>query len=70
MSQAGRPPSTESDDPLDAIREHEQAVEQLAEREDRLGAVARYLLDVANGDQPDDYDAELAGLPKLGGEKQ
>jgi len=28
--------------------------------------MARYFLAVARGEQPDDYDAELAGLPKIG----
>lgn len=60
-------PSSSGDDPLESIREHEEQIEQLADREDRIGAIARYFLAVADGKTPDSYDAELAGLPKLNG---
>jgi len=45
---------------------HEEKATDYAERDDRFGAMARYFLAVARGEQPDDYDAELAGLPKIG----
>lgn len=62
-SSAGSPPT----DTFRSIHEHEEQIEQLADREDRIGAIARYFLAAANGEHPTDYDAELAGLPKLGG---
>ena len=68
MSKPETPIQEDSDDPFETILEHEEEFEQAAEREDRFGAIARYYLAVARGEQPDDYDAELAGLPKVGGE--
>jgi|GEM_PF-2722497 len=62
-------PDVSNDDPLEAVRENEDAFEKEAERDDRFGAMARYFLAVAKGEQPDDYDAELAGLPKIGGDE-
>lgn len=59
-------------DVLAPIREHEDEIEDLGEREDRIGAIARYFLALKNGEQPTDYDADLAGLPRIddeGGEK-
>ena len=67
---AANQPSNPPADPLEHIREHEDEIEQLADREDRIGAIARYFLAVANGELPEKYDAELAGLPKLGGDEQ
>ena len=69
MSKATTTPA-DDDDALDGIRQEREGVEQIAEREDRMGAIARYLLAVADGEQPDDYDANLAGLPELGGSEQ
>lgn len=68
MSKATLPDSGDGeDDPLESVRENEEAFEAVGEREDRTGAIARYFLDMARGKVPDDYDAELAGMPKLGG---
>ena len=55
----------DSVDPLEPIRENRDHVEHLAttDRDDNLDAVARYLLAVADGEQPDPADATAAGLP-------
>lgn len=49
-------------DPLDNIREDEAAVEQIAERTDRLGAEARVLLALARDEQPDPTDLAATDL--------
>lgn len=51
------------DDPLASIREHEDAVEYLAQQDDRLGAIARYFLALARGELPDPQDCRMADLP-------
>lgn len=56
------------EDPLESIREHEEVVKQLAERENRIGAIARYMLAVSQGEIPAPKDCEVANLPKLGSE--
>ena len=61
------PDHTTDEDPLESIREHESEVEKLAERNDRIGAGARYLLAIARGEVPDRRDADMAGLPRLQG---
>ena len=64
------PPNEPTDqDPFEAILEHEESVEDLAERDDRAGALARYMLALARDRTPDDRDAELAGLPTIGGDE-
>lgn len=67
MSRAKRATVDDTEDPLAPILEHEEEVEELAKRDDRWGAVARYFLAAANGETPDPADAERAGLPKLDG---
>jgi hypothetical protein len=57
-----------SDGPLQEIREHEEEVRKLGKRNDRAGAMARYLLDLAHGEVPDDRDAATARLPQVDGE--
>lgn len=64
-------PSTKERDILAPIREHRGAIEELAEQEDRIGAIARYCLALERGEPPSDYDADLAGLPRIeGGDQQ
>lgn len=58
----------EPEDVFDPIRENRDALETVAEREDRFGAICRYFLALEAGEVPDDYDARLAGLPELGGD--
>jgi hypothetical protein len=65
MSSITTSPSDDDDDPLAKLREHEDAVEEIAERDDRMGALARYLLAVADGRRPASEDARLARLPDL-----
>ena len=60
----------EEPDPFEVIRQEADAFEEVGEREDRIGAIARYFLAVARGEVPEDRDAELAGLPKLGGDRE
>lgn len=67
MSKAATSPSDRDEDPLESVRENEEAFEHVAEREDRHGAIARYFLALARGEEPDDRDAEIAGMPNLGG---
>lgn len=53
------------DAPLTPIREHRDAVEELADdcdRDDGLDAAARILLAIADGERPDDTDLEVWGL--------
>lgn len=57
----------EPDDPFERVRRHEDKIEVLCERDDRLGAIARYVLAVSKEEKPDPYDARLAGLPEVGG---
>lgn len=52
-------------DPFDAIRKNETAVEAVAARDGRLGAVARVTLALARDEQPSDDDLETAGFPPL-----
>jgi len=67
MSVANTPDEQDTDDPFERLLEHEETVEQLGERDDRAGAIARYMLALAREEPPDDRDAELAGLPKISG---
>lgn len=69
MSKARVPIEFESeyDDPLDQIRENEEEVGRVAERDDEVGAYARYLLALAREEPVDDEDADMIGLPRLGG---
>jgi len=63
-------PGDEGGDPLDAIRDHREAVEALAEAEDReddLDAAARVLLAYADGEQPAQADKAVLGLPRREG---
>ncbi|SEQ28331.1 hypothetical protein [Natrinema salaciae] len=59
--------------PFDSIRddnEIREGAEELAKRDDRVGALARITLAVADGEDPDPEDCEEAGLetlPKLTG---
>lgn len=58
----------QSEDPLESIRENEEAVEALAEEDSQKGAVARYLLAVSRGEAPDPVDCLEADLPDPRGE--
>lgn len=49
--------------PFDPVREHEAAVEAVADRDDRLGAAARVALALARDERPSDDDLETAGFP-------
>lgn len=55
--------SAEADDPFQPIREHEKSIEALGEREDQMGAIARYMLALARDEKPSPYDCRLSGLP-------
>jgi hypothetical protein len=62
-------PGDEGGDPLDAVRDHREAVEALAEAEaegseDDLDAAARVLLAYADGEQPAQADKAVLGLPR------
>lgn len=48
-------------DPIAAIRENEDAVKAVAERNGRLGAAARVALALAHDEQPADGDLKAAG---------
>lgn len=51
-------------EPLEPIREHEEAVEKFAEeRDDALAALARCLQQAARGESPDPEECEEGGLP-------
>lgn len=68
MSKASTTDDRQTDgDVFDEILEHEETAEKIAERDDRLGAIARYMLALAREEPPDDRDAEIAGLPKVEG---
>ena len=65
MSRSESPPQTD-DQPEDIwqrIRDNDEKMERLGERDDEMGAVARYMLSVARGEMPDPYDCRLSGLP-------
>ncbi|WP_435552721.1 hypothetical protein [Natrinema sp. CGMCC1.2065] len=54
--------------PFDSIRddnEIREGTEELAERDDRIGALARISLAIADGEEPDPKDCEEAGLETL-----
>lgn len=59
-----QPDVTDHDDePFDAVREREDALEALAAEDSRLGAVAEYLLAIANGERPSPAVCRQADLP-------
>lgn len=60
---AGSEADAEGEDPLEAIREAEESVEEVAEREDRLGADARVLLALSRDEYPDTEDLERSHFP-------
>ena len=68
MASDGTSPLTNSDDPLEAVRENREAVEQLAleYRADNLDAAARIALSLADGERPDYHDLKAWGI--AGGE--
>lgn len=56
-------------DPIELVRENETAVESLTDRDDRIGAMARILLALANDDDPSFEDLDAVGIPLgLGGD--
>jgi len=60
--------TTHSDDILDALQRDTDAradVQALADRDDHLGALARVVLAIADGDRPAPEDCEQAGLDAL-----
>lgn len=68
MTSNGTPPRTNSDDPLEAIRENREAVEQLAleYRSDDLDSAARIALALADGERPDHNDLKAWGIGASG----
>ena len=49
--------------PFAAVREREEAVEALADRDDRIGSAARVSLALARDERPDMADLETLGIP-------
>lgn len=49
-------------DTWERIRDNHNELEQVAERDDRLGALARITLDLANDERPTDDDLERLGV--------
>lgn len=61
--QCGASLSTDvADDWLQPVREEREGVEELGERDDRIGATARVLLAFADDEQPSEDDLADAGL--------
>lgn len=53
----------EGEDPFEALAKKEEAIKKVAQRSDRIGALARILLTLSRDDRPNVEDLQTVGIP-------